>query len=61
MRGMRYSPNQKQYALKLWLDDKVDIMKVAYKMKCTVQSLFRWKKAYDGTLDKSQRNLRKRL
>lgn len=51
MRGMRYSPNQKQHALKLWLIDKVDIIKVAYKMKCTIQTLYRWKKAYDGTLD----------
>lgn len=51
MRGMRYLPNQKQHALKLWLVEKVDIMKVAYKMKCTTQTLYRWKKAYDGTLD----------
>ena len=49
MRGIRYTANQKAYALKLWLTDKVDIKKVAYKMKCDERSLWRWKSAYDGT------------
>lgn len=50
MRGVRYSAREKEYALKLWLIDKVDILKVAKKMKCTERSLWRWKAKYDGTL-----------
>lgn len=49
MRGMRFSPQKKQYALKMWLEEKVDIAKVAYRMKCTERTLWRWKSQYDGT------------
>lgn len=50
MKGMRYTEKQKQYALKLWLEDKVDIMKVAHKMNCSERTLWTWKSHYDGTL-----------
>ena len=50
MRGMEYTARQKQAALKMWLVDKVDILKVAYTFKCTERSLWRWKSKYDGTL-----------
>lgn len=50
MKGVRATANQKRYALKLWLEDKVDITKVAYKMKCTERTLWTWKSQYNGTL-----------
>lgn len=43
MRGMRYTPIEKQRALKLWLVDGNDILWVAHKIKCTERSLWRWK------------------
>ena len=54
MKGMRFSANQKRYALKMWLEDKVDISKVAYRTKCTERTLWRWKAQYDGTLESLQ-------
>ena len=48
---MRYSAREKRYALKLWQVDKMDILLVAKKMKCTQRSLWRWKALYDGTLE----------
>lgn len=50
MKGIRYTAREKEYALRLWLTEKVDILKVAKKMKCTERSLWRWKAQYDGTL-----------
>lgn len=54
MKGMRYSAKQKRGALKMWLEDNIDIIKVAYKMKCTERTLYRWKSQYDGTLESLQ-------
>ena len=51
MRGMRFTANQKRHALKMWLVDKVDITKVAYRTKCDERTLWRWKAKYDGTLE----------
>lgn len=51
MRGMEYTARQKRAALKMWLVDKTDILKVAYAFKCTERSLWRWKAKYDGTLE----------
>lgn len=51
MKGMRYSPQKKRYALRLWLEEKVDISKVAYRMKCSERTLWHWKQIYDGTLE----------
>ena len=51
MRGMRFTANQKKHALKLWLEEKEDITKVAYKTKCDERTLWRWKAKYDGTLE----------
>ena len=50
MRGMRYSPKEKERALRLWLVEGNDILWVAKKTKCTERSLWRWKALYDGTL-----------
>ena len=50
MIGVRLTARQKQYALKMWLENKVDITKVAYRTKCTERTLWRWKAQYDGTL-----------
>ena len=50
MRGMRYSPKEKERALRLWLVEGNDILWVAKKTKCTERSLWRWKAMYDGTL-----------
>lgn len=51
MKGMRYTARQKRYALKLWLEDNVDILKVAYLMKCHERTLWIWKARFDGTLE----------
>jgi hypothetical protein len=48
---MRFTANQKKHALKLWLEEKEDITKVAYKTKCDERTLWRWKAKYDGTLE----------
>ena len=49
MRGIKYTAIQKEKALKMWLIDKVDVIKVTTKFKCTERSLWRWKAKYDGT------------
>ena len=49
MKGMRYTVAKKRYALKLWLEEKVPAEKVAYKCKCAVRTLWRWKFLFDGT------------
>lgn len=54
MRGMRFTANQKKHALKMWLVDKEDIAKVAYRTKCDERTLWRWKAKYDGTLESLQ-------
>lgn len=54
MRGMRFTANQKKHALKMWLVDKEDITKVAYRTKCDERTLWRWKAKYDGTLESLQ-------
>lgn len=50
MKGMRYSVYMKRKALRMWLDDKVDILKVCHCFKCASRTLYRWKNLYDGTL-----------
>ena len=42
MKGKKYSAREKKKALAAWLDDKQDIDLVAYKFKCTIQSLYRY-------------------
>lgn len=54
MRGVNFSAYQKKKALKLWLEEKVDIERVCQRCKCTERSLWRWKSLYDGTLDSLQ-------
>ncbi len=51
MRGVNFSAYQKRKALKLWLEEKVDIERVCQRCKCTERSLWRWKKLYDGSLE----------
>lgn len=50
MRGVSFTAYQKRHALRLWLDEKMPVMKVCQKCKCTERSLWRWKAKYDGTL-----------
>jgi len=50
MKGIKYTAREKQKALKMWLNDNEDILRVAKKFKCTIQSLYRWKRQYDGNL-----------
>lgn len=50
MKGTKYTAREKEKALKLWLADGRDYYWVAKKTKCTVQSLYRWRRQYDGTL-----------
>ena len=50
MRGIKYTAREKQSALKMWLEDGVDILRVRKKFKCTERTLWRWKSIYDGTL-----------
>ena len=49
MRGVRFTIREKEKALKMWLGEHEDVLCVARKMKCTEQTLYRWKKRYDGT------------
>lgn len=51
MRGVNFTAYQKRRALKYWLEEKMPIEKVCQKCKCTERSLWRWKKAFDGTLE----------
>ena len=51
MKNMRYTARQKRIALKMWLEDKVDIMRVSKKFKCTERTLWRWKQLFDGTIE----------
>lgn len=54
MKGKKYSAREKRKALAMWLDEKKDVELVAYKFKCTIQSLYRWRRAYNGTLESLQ-------
>lgn len=49
MKGVKYTAHEKYKALKMWLGDGKDVYYVAKKFKCTIQSLYRWRRAYDGT------------
>lgn len=51
MKGIKYTAKEKENALKKWIVDGEDVFKVAKKTKCTIQSLYRWRRAYDGTTD----------
>lgn len=51
MKGVKYTAREKEYALKLLLVKKVEMLKVAKKIKCSERTLWRWKALYDGTLD----------
>lgn len=50
MKGTKYTAREKEKALKMWLADNKDVYYVAKKTKCTIQSLYRWRRQYDGTL-----------
>lgn len=54
MRGIKYTAREKEKALKMWLVEKVDVMKVTRIFKCTERSLWRWKAKYDGTTESLQ-------
>lgn len=54
MKGIKYSAREKEKALRLWLDEKKDVLRVAKKFKCTIQSLYRWRRLYDGTTESLQ-------
>lgn len=51
MRGVNFTAYQKRKALKYWLEEKLPVMKVCQKCKCTERSLWRWKAMYNGTLE----------
>lgn len=51
MKGIKYNAKEKEKALKMWLIDKEDILRVSKKFKCTERSLWRWKAQYNGTLE----------
>jgi transposase InsO family protein len=51
MRGLKFSPKEKEKALKMWLVEKKDIFYVCKKNRCTERSLWRWKAQYNGTLE----------
>ena len=51
MKGVNFTAYQKRRALKLWLEEKLEIEKVCQKCKCRERSLWRWKAQYDGTLE----------
>ncbi len=49
MKGIKYSAKEKEKALKLWIVDGKDVLWVAKKFKCTIQSIYRWRRLYDGS------------
>ena len=51
MRGVEYTARERLKAIKLWKEEGHDILWVAHKMKCTIQSLYRWLRKYDGTIE----------
>lgn len=51
MKGIKYTAREKRKALQMWIEDKQPTLKVIHKFKCTVQTLYRWKRLYDGTLE----------
>ncbi len=54
MRGIKYTAKEKQKALQMWIVEGKNIFYVAKKFKCTMMSLYRWKRLYDGTTDSLQ-------
>lgn len=50
MKGVKYTAKEKEKALNMWLVERKHWLYVCKKFKCTRVSLWRWKKAYDGTL-----------
>jgi len=54
MRGIKYTAKEKQKALTMWLVEGKDVFYVAKKFKCTEQSLYRWRRQFDGTTDSLQ-------
>lgn len=49
MKSIKFTSREKQKALELW-GKCGDYFYAAKKSKCTVQSLYRWRRQYDGTL-----------
>lgn len=49
MKGIKYNAREKKKALDMWLVEKKDVYYVAKKTKCTIQSLYRWRRSFDGT------------
>ena len=49
MKGIKFTAREKQKALELW-SKCGDYFYAAKKSKCTVQSLYRWRRQFDGTL-----------
>lgn len=54
MKGIKYSAKEKYKALTMWLNEKVDILKVSKKFKCSERTLWRWKTMFDGTIESLQ-------
>lgn len=54
MKGIKYTAHEKRKALEMWLGQNYDVLRVAKKYKCTIQSLYRWRRAYDGTEESLQ-------
>lgn len=50
MKGIKYTSREKFKALQMWLSGE-DILRVAKRFKCTERSLWRWKAAFDGTIE----------
>lgn len=51
MKHIEYTARQKLYAIKLWKEQKHNVIWVANKMKCTERTLWVWWAQYDGTIE----------
>ena len=51
MKGVKFTAKEKKRILDMWLVEGKHWLYVCKKMKCTRVSLWRWKTAYDGTLE----------
>lgn len=50
MKGVKFTAKEKLKALEMYWSGKRDVY-VAKKFLCTIQSLYRWQRQYDGTLE----------
>ena len=54
MRGIAFSVREKEWALRMWLTEHKDVYKVARKLRCSADTIRRWRRLWDGTRESLQ-------